>query len=138
VNAFVADTNCLISYVTDRSPQQMERISALIEEAANLRHVICIISNVVTEFVYVLQTVYEKDDRFIAQMLMALFATPGIEYSHAYSLDNILKLWPTPIKDYGDAVLAAAAAEMRVPVLTFDRSFAAQLRSAQIPCELLT
>ncbi|NKB66210.1 MAG: PIN domain-containing protein [Candidatus Latescibacteria bacterium] len=137
MKAYLADTNCLLSYVTDRSPGQQEAIGLYIAAAANMDQSLYIPSQVVTEFVYVLRNEYDKDDPFIAEMLTALFDTPGIEYCHSYQIDDVLRLWPSSIRDYGDAVVAAAAIGMKIPVLTFDRKFAAQLQRSGIERELL-
>jgi predicted nucleic acid-binding protein len=138
MKSFLIDTNCLLSFVTDRNPSQLEKISAVIEEAARLNLVLYILPNVISEFVYVLQNVYEKDDLVIVGMLRDLHATPGIELRSSFELDGILEIWPQPVKDYGDAVLAAASETLRIPVLTFDRDFAKQLKKANITCELLS
>jgi len=137
MKSFLIDTSCLLSYVTDRNPAQLEKISAIVEEAARLNLVLYILPNVISEFVYVLQSVYEKDDLLIAEMLRDLHATPGMELCSSFELDRILGIWPRSIRDYGDAVLAASSAALRVPVLTFDRDFAKQLKKADIACELL-
>lgn len=137
MKSFLIDTNCLLSYVTDRNPVQLERISAVVEDAARLDLVLYILPNVISEFVYVLQSVYGKDDLLIAGMLRDLHATPGIELCSSFELDSMLEIWPQPVRDYGDAVLAAASRALNVPVLTFDRDLDKQLKKADIACELL-
>ena len=137
MKSFLIDTNCLLSYVTDRNPVQLEKISTLFEEASRLDLVLHILPNVISEFVYVLQSVYEKDDLLIAGMLSDLHATPGIELCSSFELDVILEIWPWPVRDYGDAVLAATSKALNVPILTFDRDFAKQLKKADIACQLL-
>ena len=137
MNSYLIDTNCLISYTTTRNKVQSEKISVYIEDASNLKSEITIISNIVTEFVYTLQSIYKVDSKFIAQMLNDLFKNPGIKYHHGYFIGNILSFWPHKIKDYGDAVLAAAALELKIPALTFDKSFSRQLSNLNIPHRLL-
>lgn len=134
---FLIDTNCLVSYTTTRSKNQTERISGYIEDASNLKNEIIIISNIITEFVYTLQSIYEVDTKFISKMLVDVFKNPGIKYHHGYFINQILALWPGKIKDYGDAVLAAAASELKTPVLTFDKSFSNQLSNINTPHELI-
>ncbi len=134
---FLIDTNCLVSYTTTRSKNQTERISGYIEDASNLKNEIIIISNIITEFVYTLQSIYEVDTKFTSKMLVDVFKNPGIKYHHGYFINQILALWPGKIKDYGDAVLAAAASELKTPVLTFDKSFSNQLSNTNTPHELI-
>ena len=137
MNSFLIDTNCLISYTTTRSKIQSERISGYIEDASNFKAEIIIISNIITEFVYTLQSIYKVDSIFINRMLRDLLKNPGIKYQHGYFMSNILSLWPDKVKDYGDAVLAAAAFELKIPVLTFDKPFSKQLSLINIPHKLL-
>jgi predicted nucleic-acid-binding protein len=137
MNSFLMDTNCLISYVTDRNPGQAEKIAEIIENASNLNYKIYIVSNVITEFVYTLQSVYGQDPKFISKMLSDLLTNPGIEYHESYNPGVILNLWPNKIKDYGDAVLASATIELDIPILTFDKDFSKQLASCKIMHKLL-
>ncbi|MGR3318037.1 MAG: PIN domain-containing protein [Candidatus Anammoxibacter sp.] len=137
MRAFLIDTNCLISYTTTRNKRQTEKIAEYIEDASNLKSEIIIISNIISEFVYTLQSFYKIDPKFISRMLTDLFRNPGIKYHNGYFLNKILALWPARIKDYGDAVLAASASELKTPVLTFDKSFSNQLSSSNIPHKLI-
>ena len=116
MSSFLIDTNCLISYVTDRNPGQTEKIAEVIEDASNLKCTIYVISNVITELVHAMEIAYRQDSKFISRMLSDLISNPGIEYPHSYNLKLILNLWPDKIKDYGDAVIAAAALELNVPI----------------------
>lgn len=137
MNSFLVDTNCLISYTTTRSKIQSEKISGYIEDASNFQAEIIIISNIITEFVYTLQSIYQVDSIFISHMIRDLLKNPGIKHQQGYFMSTILSLWPGKIKDYGDAVLAAAAFELKIPVLTFDKPFSRQLSLINIPHKLL-
>jgi len=59
---YVVDTNCLISYVTDRNPKQQEEMSDYFEDAADLKSQLVILGSVLVEFVYVLSAVYNVED----------------------------------------------------------------------------
>ncbi len=137
MNSFLVGTNCLISYTTTRSKIQSEKISGYIEDASNFQAEIIIISNIFTEFVYTLQSIYKVDSIFINHMLCDLLKNPGIKHQQGYFMDTILSVWPDKIKDYGDVVLAAAAFELKIPVLTFDKPFSRQLSLINIPYKLL-
>ncbi len=137
MTCYIIDTNCLISYTTTRNKVQSEKISQYIDDASNLKSEIMILSNIITEFVYTLQSVYKVDSKFISRMLDDLLKNPGIKYHHGYFISNILSFWPDKIKDYGDAVLAAAAFELQIPILTFDKPFSKQLSLINIPHKLL-
>ncbi len=94
MKSLLIDTNCLISYTTTRNRIQTERISEYIEAASNLKSEIIILSNVITEFVYTLQSIYKVDSGIISMMINDLFETPGIQYNHGYFIRRISSLWP--------------------------------------------
>ncbi len=61
-------------------------------------------------------------------MVKDLLKMPQIEFWEGYFPEIILELWPHKIKDYGDAVLAAASYNFRIPIYTFDKKFYNQLK----------
>lgn len=62
-------------------------------------------------------------------LLRELIAMPGVETVDAVAWDRVMELWPTPVTDFADAVLAAVAIELKIQrVATFDRKLARQLR----------
>ncbi len=117
---YYIDTNCLISYVTDRNISQQERITPFIENAAVLKHKLIITSTVITEFIYVCSAVYKLDNLCVRSLILDLLHTPGMEVVEEYSLSFILHVWPSFITDYGDAVLAASVQKNGGMLLTFD------------------
>ncbi len=137
MKSFIVDTNCLLSYVTDRNQRQYECMDKIFKSTSNMEQEIIIISNVITEFVYVLQSIYKTDDSLIFEMISDLLNNPGITYHNDYFPETILKYWPNQIKDYGDAVVAASATILKIPVYTFDKSFAQQLNKLKIDVTLL-
>ncbi len=137
MKSFIVDTNCLLSYVTDRNQRQYEYMDKIFKSTSNMEQEIIIISNVITEFIYVLQSIYKTDDSLISEMISDLLNNPGITYHNGYFPETILKYWPNQIKDYGDAVVAASATILKIPVYTFDKSFTQQLNKLKIDVTLL-
>jgi len=126
----VIDTNALISFVTDRNPNQQNRIAALFEDAARLKTAILCPQNVLTEFVYVLEKIYHLAKPQIRAMIADLVALPGVQLIHPLDVDNLLTLWPDPIPDFGDAIVAVVCkSEKGSKVATFDRKFIRSLHS---------
>ena len=138
MRSFLIDTNCLLSYVTDRNPGQQAAIAEYVEAATRLDARLVLLPHVVSEFVYVLLSIYTLEARSVSALLSSLLLTPGLELHQSFELQQILQVWPDPCADYGDAVIAAAATELRLPVLTFDRAFAGQLRRCGAESELLS
>ncbi len=129
---FLIDTNCLLSYLTDRDQRQCAVIAPYIEGAARLSLTLHVTPSVVTELIYVLRSVYGRRDREVADLVAALFATPGIAYLECHPIETILELWPRSLPDYGDAALAAVARVRQLQVLTFDKTFARSMARTQV------
>ena len=118
-NYFI-DTNCLLSYVTDRNIDQQNRISPFFHNASVLKHKITVIQNVITEFVYVCLSVYEIEPAKVRGMVLDFIHTPGLEVEHTFPISTFMHLWPGYIENYGDAVLAASVQNGGGVLLSFD------------------
>ena len=128
-HTIVIDTNALISFVTDRNKDQQDKIAGLFENAAGLRMSILCPQNVITEFVYVLEKVYNVSKSAIKDMISDFVAMPGIEIVHEVNLKILFSYWPDKIPDYGDAIVASVCSVRKgAMVATFDRKFGAVLK----------
>jgi predicted nucleic-acid-binding protein len=133
VRRYVIDTNALISYVTDRNPQQQQKIAPLFESAAHMKAVIFCHQHVLTEFIYVLDRIYRVPKDEIGRMIKDLIEMPGIEVIQEVDFKTVLSWWPDPINDFGDALIAATGKTRTGSlVVTFDRKFAANLKALDI------
>jgi len=131
----VIDTNCLLSFVTDRNLKQNRRMAAVFERASMLEEEIVLVSNVISEFVYVQLSVYKQKEKLVSAMIADLMNHPGVQYHHGFFPETILSLWPGSVPDFGDAVIAAAAKTLEVPVYTFDLAFRRCLERISIPVD---
>ncbi len=132
---YLLDTNALLSFITDRNPSQQKSISKYFEEAAKSRCELIIIQNVLTEFVYVLESVYKIKSSKIKNILTAFLNSPGIQIMYSFDFHEILRIWPEQISDYGDAIVAPYAKSEKIPILSFDKSFHKQLQKLSIAIE---
>lgn len=134
MNLLVLDTNALISYVTDRDPDQQAKIAVLIERAARADVNLLCPQNVLTEFAYVMNRIYGVESKRVAMMLVDLIDLPGVEVVDALDYSRLVALWPTRISDYGDAMVAAVCLSRKgSAVVTFDRKLRTSLRRARVP-----
>ena len=133
MKSYFIDTNCLLSYLTDRNVDQQERITPFIEGAAVQNHNIIIIQHIVTECVYVLSSVYHIQKIHIAHMLNAMVQTPGMYVDSYFKILDVLGFWPGNFRDYGDAVLATAAQQKKGIILTFDELFYRECTALKLP-----
>jgi len=134
---YLIDTNCLLSYFTDRSPAQHAVISRYVLRASRLELSLSVTPHVLSELVYVLCRVYQEPDTRVADLVTKTLDTPGINYLDTHPVRAVLALWPGEMAGYGDAVLAATARKTGLPVLTFDRAFARELKRLEITHEAL-
>ncbi|MFH0877140.1 MAG: PIN domain-containing protein [Candidatus Omnitrophota bacterium] len=126
---YVIDTNALISFVTDRNPEQQKQIATLFETAAYLKARILCHQHVITEFIYVMDKIYRLPKEEIAGMVADLIAMPGIEIIQEIDFAGVLSCWPDPIPDFGDAVIASSGKAARgATVVTFVRKLIERLK----------
>lgn len=124
----VLDANVLLSYLTDRDPQQQEAAARLFKAAAEGEHALVLHQVTITEMVYVLRNFYHVEKVEIATMIREVLALPGIIAVDEIVWSLLLDLWPGSFSDFGDAALATVAIDGRYDgVATFDNPFARQL-----------
>lgn len=134
MKAIIIDTNCLISFVTDRNPDQQDKIAKLFNDTSRLKTKIICHHHVISEFVYVLTGVYSLTAKKTRQMVTDLIAMPGITYTSDVDMPTVLALWPERISDYGDAVLAAYCKKNKgIKIATFDKKFNNALDKIGLP-----
>jgi predicted nucleic-acid-binding protein len=130
---YLIDTNALISFVTDRNPTQQESVAKLFEQAAKARAAVFCPQNVLVEFAYVMDKVYRQPKPLVRQMLTDFIALPGVTVVNDFDFAEVLDLWPEPIADLGDALVAAAARGVKkVAMVTFDRDFIKAVKGLKI------
>ncbi len=135
MTTYLIDTNCLISFVTDRNPDQQKRISPFIYNASVLKNKVTLVQNVLSEFVFVCESVYKIKTEEIRLILMDFINTPGLDIAPYFPAPALLHLWPAYIADFGDAVVAAAAQSSRSVLLTFDGDLRKTCKKLNITAE---
>ena len=130
MNTYIIDTNALLSFVTDRNPEQQEKVAELFNQAARMKCRILCHQHVLTEFVYVLDKVYNYAKSSINQMIKDLISMPRIKIDHEIDFKVLLDLWPNSISDFGDAVVATQwKMNRQASVVTFDKQFTKELKN---------
>ncbi|MFA7061665.1 MAG: PIN domain-containing protein [Pedobacter sp.] len=132
---YIIDTNALISFVTDRNPEQQAIVAPFFAAASRRECLLICHQSVVTEFVFVMDKLYKIPKDTINSKLCDIFALTGVELHYHTDFKVLLSFWPTTIADFGDAVIAATALEIEgAVVLTFDGKFKTSLKQAGLPC----
>ena len=102
-------------------------VTGLIESISRAEYEVLFTGHNMTEIVFVLQSVYDVELRKVRGILRDLLDNPGFEFVPGYHAEELLTLWPSRIRDYGDAVFASAATVLGARVVTVDRAFARAL-----------
>ncbi len=130
----IIDTNSLISFVTDRNLPQQKKTAMLFEEAASLKKIIICHPNVISEFIYVLDSVYYVPKNELHALLRDLIIMPGLTIPQTLDFNMVLKYWPAHVSDYGDALLAASCKKTKnASIGTFDKKFQKELTALGLP-----
>jgi predicted nucleic acid-binding protein len=133
MNKIIIDTNCLLSFVTDRNQEQQEKVAKLFHQAGQLKVLLLCHHHVLSEFVFVMSSVYSVEPATIQTVMADLVVMPGVMPVTEVNIKTVLSLWPTVIPDYGDAVIAAYCKETKnTAVATFDRKFRKAMSKASI------
>ena len=134
---FIVDTNCLISYLTNRDETQRIFVGPYFDSAARSQCTLIVLDVVIIELVYVLSGVYCIDLETVHDIVHIILHTPGLTTDYNSGLESAMRLWPEKMNDFGDALIASYAFRSHIPVLTLDRSFMKELADCDIECETI-
>lgn len=124
-----ADTNVVVSFVTDRDREQQARAAELFGAATAGEHVLVLPQAVILETVYVLCNLYEAKPQAVSAVMRDLLSLPGVVIDDAVDWPTVWSSWPRRLGDFGDACLTAMALDGTFDVLaTFDDAFARRAR----------
>jgi predicted nucleic acid-binding protein len=127
---YIIDTNALISFVTDRNPKQQQIMKSIFESASLLKGMILCHHHVLTEFVYVMDKVYQVPKDEIKGMVKDFMLLPGINVIRDIHFKTVFFFWPEFIADFGDAIVAALCkAHKGSIIVTFDQKLIRQIKT---------
>lgn len=117
------DTNLIMRYLLQDHAAHAEAASRLFEacDAGKIR--LLLLSEVVAECVFVLESFYRQPREGIADALSRLIESPGIEICANEAHADALRRYSEGGMHFVDCVLAAAAAKSGFAVATFDKGF---------------
>ena len=133
----IIDTNLLISFVTDRNLEQQEKVARLFEQTSRLKSAVVCHQNVIAEFVYVMDRLYNVEKAEIGDIVTDFLKMPGVKLSTIFDYEAVFELWPKNIPDFGDAMVASLQKHYQnTSVATFDVKF--QKALARISIEVFS
>jgi predicted nucleic-acid-binding protein len=117
------DTNLVIRYLVQDHEKHAKVAGRLFEACDRGDLVIVLLSSVLAECVFVLESFYEHPRRDIASALGTLISSPGVEINEAaVHLDALGRYRKTKVH-FVDCLIAATASRENIPVATFDQDF---------------
>jgi len=134
MNKLIIDTNAVLSYLTDRNPDQQLIVLKIVNEIDKNDGILYCPSDVLSELVYVSKSVYNFTEEEIKTQILSLFAIPQIEIVSQMNIQSILEIWGNPVSGYLDSVIASISlSNQNIPILTFDKKFRTSLKKLNIP-----
>lgn len=127
------DSNFILSFLTDRDPQQQDVAQPLIVAASRGAARVLIPQFVLFEITHVLRSVYKSPPSAIAEILSATLELDGADVIDTLRWDQVLKLWPASVAHFTDATMTAFAMEMNCSVATFNGPFIKELQQLGVP-----
>ncbi len=117
------DTNLIVRYLVQDHDKHARAAGRLFDACDRGDVVIVVLSVVLAECVFVLESFYRHPRTDIASALGRLISSPGVEISEATVHLNALNRYKGTKAHFVDSVIAATALAKNVPVSTFDQDF---------------
>ena len=119
----IVDTNLVIRYLVQDHEKHARVAGRLFDACDRGDLVIVLVSAVLAECVFVLESFYEHARGDIASALGTLISSPGVEINdEAIHLDALDRYGKTKAH-FVDCLIAAIASREKIPVATFDQDF---------------
>lgn len=119
----LVDTNLIVRYLVQDHEKHAKAAGKLFEACDRGDIEIVVLSAVLAECVFVLESFYEHRRADIAGALGTLISSPGVQISqNAVHLDALDRYRKTKVH-FVDCLIAAAARAEDIPVATFDADF---------------
>jgi predicted nucleic acid-binding protein len=117
------DTHVLVRFFTGEPPEMAAKARRLVERADSGELLLIVPPVIVAETIYTLESFYEMERKQVAAKLLAFLQSRGIEAAEFPRLADALNRCHDRNAHFADAYLAAAAAELKSPIASFDRDF---------------
>ncbi len=120
---FHLDSNILLRFLTGTPPDQAAAASTLIQSAERNEVLLDLSPLVLAETSFTLESFYKRPRREVAETLAEFVNRSGVRLADRdRMLEALARVQATGVH-LVDAYLAAAAAETKLPVASFDRDF---------------
>jgi predicted nucleic acid-binding protein len=121
MNTYLLDANVVLRFLTQDHPAKSRAAAALFEKAKNRKAILELDAVILAEVIYTLEGYYKKSREEIANTLLQLVTSPGMEATPHVTVVNALLRYKNQPVDFPDAWLATLAAQRKLPAASFDR-----------------
>jgi predicted nucleic-acid-binding protein len=122
-NRRLIDTNLIVRYLVQDHEKHAKVVGRLFDACDRGELTIVVLSVVLAESVFVLESFYERPRADIASALSRLITSPGIEINEAAIHIDALNRYRKTNAHFVDCQIAATAVAQGPPVATFDQDF---------------
>lgn len=119
----LVDTNLIVRYLVQDHEKHAKAAGKLFEACDRGEIEIVVLSAVLAECVFVLESFYEQRRADIAAALSTLISSPGVQISETTTHLDALDRYRKTKVHFVDCLIAAAAKAEDLPVATFDEDF---------------
>ena len=119
----LVDANILLRYFTGDDPEKAERCERLFQRAAVGEMRLRVSDVCIAEMVWTLDSFYGEERSAIAEKVIALVNTPGLEFSDVAVLLDAAERFRRKNVAYIDAYHAAVAAGESLDIYSYDKDF---------------
>lgn len=118
----VIDTNLLVRYLTQDDPEKADAVESLLDKAGSGEVTILILSIVIAELVWVLESFYKMEPVAVSKLVESILNTPGLEVNEKAIILTICKTYREKKIDFIDAWITEFAKENGVDTIySFDK-----------------
>ncbi|MEO8428108.1 MAG: PIN domain-containing protein [Verrucomicrobiota bacterium] len=117
----LVDTNVLVRFFTGQPPDMAAKAKALVAAADAGNVVLEVLPITVAETIYTLESFYGLDRKDVAAKVLAFLLSRGVQAHERDRIIDALEHHRDYNVHFADAYLAAAGAELKFSVASFDR-----------------
>jgi predicted nucleic acid-binding protein len=121
MKAGVLDTNVLLRFFLQDDPKLSPAATAFFQKAEEEEMELWLEAAIVAEVTFVMSKVYRRPRAVIADALLDFLQYPFIAIPNREVVNDALLRYRNHGVEFPDALVAALAAEKKVPAVTFDR-----------------
>lgn len=137
MDRWLLDTNAVVSLFTDRNEAQRNEVVFAFDKAMRGEIELVLHQHVMSETVFTLMNVYLISNSKVSEIIRDLVDHPNVILENDISWVRILDLWPSVLRDFGDAIVAAVAREKGYVVFTFDKRFQKILEKLRVEVKIV-